>query len=184
MLDRVKLTNAHTVRGRPTPKNNTECFRNGLVRELKEKQRKLSRHSMTSKTHGPHRRNDISEYQECTCKMDKSLNRGMFNTFEIRKICLAGYKCDNTDFDFCIAEHMHNELFVIKICSDEGRDDCQQLKPKGTEASFGTTVITVTIVFIISILFGRLTVNVLVFLLRVAFFHLIRDFKIGLCTLC
>ena len=47
MLSRVKLTNAHTVRGRPALKNNTECFRNGLVRELKENQRKLSRHSMT-----------------------------------------------------------------------------------------------------------------------------------------
>ena len=171
MLSRVKLTNAHTVRGRPTLKNNTECFRNGLVRELKEKQRKLSRHSMTSKTHGPHRRNNKSEYQECTCKMDKSLNRGMFNKFESRKICVAGYQCDNSDFDFCIAEH--SELPVIKICSDEGRDDCQQLKPKGTEASFGTTVITATILFIISILFSRVTVNVLVFVLRVVFFHLI-----------
>ena len=36
-------------------------------------------------------------------------------------------------------------LPLIKICSDEGRDDCQQLKPKGTEASFGTAVITATI---------------------------------------
>ena len=102
MLSRVKLTNAHTVRGRPTLKNNTECFRNGLVRELKEKQRKLSRHSMTSKTHGPHRRNNKSEYQECTCKMDKSLNRGMFNKFESRKICVAGYQCDNSDFGFAL----------------------------------------------------------------------------------
>ena len=96
MLSRVKLTNAHTVRGRPTLKNNTECFRNGLVGELKEKQRKLSRHSMTStpaKTHGPHRRNNKSEYQERTSKMDKSLNRGMFNKFERRKICVAGYHC-------------------------------------------------------------------------------------------
>ena len=143
MFSRVKLSNAHTVRGRSTLKNKAECFRNGLlVRELKEKQRKLSRHSMTSKTHGPHRRNDKSEYQECTCKMDKSLNREMFNKFESRKSCVAGYQCDNSDFDFCIAEH--SELPVIKICSDEGRDDCQQLKPKGTEASFGTTVITAT----------------------------------------
>ena len=61
-------------------------------------------------------------------------------------------------------------LPVIKICSDEGRDDCQQLKPKGTEASFGTTVISATIIFIISILFSRVTVNVLVFVLRVVFF--------------
>ena len=172
MLSRVKLTNAHTVCGRPTLKNNTECFQNGLVRELKEKQRKLSlRHSVTSRTHGPHRRNNKSEYQECTCKMDKSLNIGMLNKFESRKICVAGYQCDNSNFDFCIAEH--SELPVIKICSDEGRDDCQQLKPKGIEASFGTAVITATILFIISILFSRVTVNVLVFVLRVVFFHLI-----------
>ena len=58
-----------------------------------------------------------------------SLNREMFNKFESRKICVAGYQCDNSDFDFCIAED--SELPVIKICSDEGRDDCQQLKPKG-----------------------------------------------------
>ena len=171
MLSRVKLTNAHTVRGRPTQKYNPECFRNGLVRELKEKQIKLSRHSMTSKTHGPHRRNNKLEYQECTCNMDTSFNRGMLNKFESRKICIAGYQCDNSDFDFCIAEH--SELSVIKICSDEGRDDCQQLKPKGTEASFGTTVITATILFIISILFSRVTVNELFFVLRVVFFHLI-----------
>ena len=100
MLSWVKLTNAYTVRGKPTLKDNTECFRNGLVRELKEKQRKLSRHSMTSKTHGPYRRNNKSEYQECTCKMDKSLNRGMFNKFESGKISVAGYQCDNSDFDF------------------------------------------------------------------------------------
>ena len=102
MLFRVKLTNAHTVRGRPALKNNTECFGNGLVRELKERQRKLSRHSMTSKTHGPHRRNNKSEYQECTCKMDKSWNRGMLNKFESRKICVAGYQCDNSDFGFAL----------------------------------------------------------------------------------
>ena len=87
------------------------------------------------------------EYQECTCKMDKSLNTGMFNKFESRKICVAGYQFDNSDFDFCIAEH--KELPVTKICSDEGRDDCQELKPKGTEASFGTTVITATILFLL-----------------------------------
>ena len=100
--------------------------------------------------------------------MDKSLNRGMFNKFESRKICVAGYQCDNSDFDFCIAEH--NELPVIKICSDEERDDCQQLKPKRTEASFRTTRITVTILFIIPVLFSRVMVNVLVFVLRVVSF--------------
>ena len=75
--------------------------------------------------------------------MDKSLIRGMSNKFFSRKICVAGYQWYNSDFDFCIAEQ--NELPVIKNCSDEGRDDCQQLKPKGTEASFGTNVITATL---------------------------------------
>ena len=58
----------------------------------------------------------------------------------------------------------------IKICSGEGRDEGQQLKPIGTEASFGTTVITATILFIISIFSSSVTVNVLVFVLRVVFF--------------
>ena len=79
--------------------------------------------------------------------------------FESRKICVAGNQCDKSDFDFHNAEH--KELPVIKISSDEGREDCQQLKPKGTQASLGTTVITVTILLILSILFSRVTVNVL-----------------------
>ena len=53
---------------------------------------------------------------------------------------------------------------------DEGRDDSQQLKPKRTESSFATSVITVIILFILSILFSRVTVNVVVFVLRVVFF--------------
>ena len=69
---------------------------------------------------------------------------------------------------FAFLKSSHVQLKSI----NEGRDDCQQLKPKGTQASFGTTAITVTI-FIIPILFSRLTVNVLVFVLRVVFFHLI-----------
>ena len=96
--------------------------------------------------------------------MDKRLNRGMFNKFESRKSCVAGYQCDNSDSDFCIAEH--NELPVIKICSDEGRDEGQQLN------QIGTTVITATILFIISIFSSRVTVNVLVFVLRVVFFFI------------
>ena len=50
----------------------------------------------------PHRRNNKSECRECTCKMDKSFNRGMFNKFESRKVCVAGYQCDNSDFDFAL----------------------------------------------------------------------------------
>ena len=45
--------------------------------------------------------------------------------FESRKICVAGNHFDNSDFDFHNAEQ--KELPV----SLEGREDCQQLKPKG-----------------------------------------------------
>ena len=45
------------------------------------------------------------------------------------------------------------------------------IETKGTEASFGTTVITVTILFIISIFFSGVKFDVLVFVLRVVFFH-------------
>ena len=64
----------------------------------------------------------------------------------------------------------HKELPVIKISSDEGREDCQQLKLKGTQASLGTTVIVVTILLTLSILFSRVTGNVLTFVLHVVFF--------------
>ena len=48
--------------------------------------------------------------------------------FVSHKICVAGNQCDNSDFDFHNVEH--KELPVIKICCSEGRDDCQQSKPK------------------------------------------------------
>ena len=54
--------------------------------------------------------------------------------------------------------------------SDEGRDDCQQLKPKGSHAFFVATVIAVTILLMLSILFSRVAVNELVFVLRVVFY--------------
>ena len=58
--------------------------------------------------------------------------------FESRKICVAGNQCDNSDFDFHNVEN--EELPVIKISSDEGREGGQQLKPKGTQASLGNYV--------------------------------------------
>ena len=68
-------------------------------------QRELSRNSLKSKTHGPHRRNDKSEYQECTCEMDKSLNRGMCIKFESRMVCIARNHFDNSDLEIHKAEH-------------------------------------------------------------------------------
>ena len=99
------------------------------------------------------------------------MNRGPYIKFESREICVVGNQCDKSDFDFHNAEH--KGLPVIKICCDEGREDCQQSKPKGTQASFGTTVITLAIILILSILFRRVTVNVVVFVLCVVLLHVI-----------
>ena len=54
--------------------------------------------------------------------------------FESRKICVAGNQCDNSDFDFHNAEH--KELPVIKISSDEGKEDCLKLKKKRDSSFF------------------------------------------------
>ena len=62
--------------------------------------------------------------QESTCKIDKSLNRIMSIKLESRKACVAGNQCFNSDFDFHNAEH--KQLPVLKISSDDGREDCQQ----------------------------------------------------------
>ena len=59
-----------------------------------------------------------------------SLDGRMCIRLESRKIRVAGNQCDNSDFDFHNAEH--KDLPAIKISSDEGREDCQQLKSKGT----------------------------------------------------
>ena len=100
----------HTLcAGGPTLKNDNERFWNGLVHEPKEKQMKLSRHSVTSNTN---RRNDKSEYQECTCEMDKSLKRGMCIKFESRKICIAGNQCDKSDLDIHSAEDKKLPVFI------------------------------------------------------------------------
>ena len=91
-------------------------------------QRKTMEIVKTFKDHGLHKRNDKSECQKSTCKIDKSLNRRMCIKFESRKICVAGNQCDNSDFDFHNAKH--KKLLGIKTSSDEGREDCQQLKPE------------------------------------------------------
>ena len=54
------------------------------------------------------------------------------------------------------------------MCSDEGRDDCELLKSKGSHTSFVTTVIAVTV--LLMLLFSRVTASVLVFVLRVVFY--------------
>ena len=66
------------------------CFYNGLVHELKEKQRKLSGHSKTM---------DLIDAMSGVY-VDKSLNRSMCVKFESRKICVAGNQCDNNDILF------------------------------------------------------------------------------------
>ena len=61
---------------------------------------------------------------------------------------------------------MAPKSYLTAYCKD---NHCQQLKPKGTQGSLATTVIAVTILVILSILFSRVTVDVLVFVLRVVF---------------
>ena len=62
MLSRVKLTNAHTARGRPTLKQH----RVFSLWDGPRPQKKIKEIVKTFKDHGPHRLIDKWEYQECT----------------------------------------------------------------------------------------------------------------------
>ena len=70
--------------------------------------------------------------------MDKSLKRARCIKFESLKICMACNQCDNSDLDIHNAEDKKLPVFIM--CSGEGQDNCHQLKPKGSHASFVTTV--------------------------------------------
>ena len=71
--------------------------------------------------------------------------------FESRKICIAGNQYDKSDLDIHNAEDKKRRLSTIET------NYCV------------TTVIAVTILLMLSILFSRVTVNVLVFVLHVVF---------------
>ena len=73
---------------------------------------------------------------------------------------------------------MAPKSYLTAYCKD---NHCQQLKPKGTRGSLATTVIAVTILVILSILFSRVTVDVLVFVLRVVFLVHLRCLASELC---
>ena len=51
-----------------------------------------------------HRGNEKSEFQGCTCKMDKILSTEMCIKFESGKTYLTGNQCDNSDFDIKVPE--------------------------------------------------------------------------------
>lgn len=149
MLSCLQLTNALTVRGRPTPEQN-------------EKETKLSRHSaMTSNTH---RRNDKSECQEYTSKTDNTFKRGMYINLDRPEIWIAGNQCHNSDLDIHNAWGKQEAACLHNVF---------QFKPKQTRNSFVIAVTTVAILPTPSVFFSRVTLHVLVFVLCVVFFHVI-----------
>ena len=89
--------------------------------------------------------------------MDKSLNKGMLIKFESRTICVDGYQCDNGDFEFCIADH--NELPCDKNLFRWRRRLLSTIETKRDWGFFWNFCDNCTILFIISILFSRVTVT-------------------------
>ena len=75
-------------------------------------QRKTKEFVKTFNDINTNRRNDKSEYQECTCETNKSLKRGMCIKFESRKICIAGNQCDKSDLNIHNAEDKKLHVFM------------------------------------------------------------------------
>ena len=88
--------------------------------------------------------------------------------FESGKICVVCDQCDNNDFDFHNTEN--RELHAIKISSVDGREDCQHIETKRDSSLFGNYYDSSNNSSYSFNFVWRVTVNVLLFVLRVVFF--------------
>ena len=89
-------TNAHTVRGRPSPKKEIRRFQNGLVCELKVNERKLLRQSKTFLICS-NRRNMLSERQDYTSCKEKCLAKEICIRFKSEQISTIGDDCSKSN---------------------------------------------------------------------------------------
>ena len=147
----IPHTNAHAVCAGPTLKD-AERFRNGSVRELKEKkQSKLKRHSMIS--------NGLNEQPECektTDRMDKSLSTGICKNVNIVRICTADDQCKNSDV------YVELMLPVTMFCLLKGTD-FQQRKMKSNSSTFVPLVVNIMIFLIVLKFFSKVTAEIVVY---------------------
>ena len=155
-------TNTHTVRSRPTPKNEIRHFRNGLVRELKVDERKLLRHS---KRLCSNRRKQFLGSQCHTSYLEKILGREMCIKFESDEISTTGDDCSKS-----YAKEKEVRSFALHV---DKAMDCQQGEAKHSYRGFVTVVRGVIIIVLLLALFRRVGVYILVFVLRVTVFHVI-----------
>ena len=155
-------TNTHTVRSRPTPKNEIRHFRNGLVRELKVDERKLLRHS---KRLCSNRRKQFLGSQCHTSYLEKILGREMCIKFESDEISTTGDDCSKS-----YSKEEEVRSFALRV---DKAMDCQQGEAKHSYRGFVTVVRGVIIIVLLLALFRRVGVCILVFVLRVTVFHVI-----------
>ena len=160
----ITHTNTQAVRDRPTLKD-VERFRNGSVRELKEKQRKLIGHSETS-----NRRNKQSECEESMRRMDKRLSTGACTKFHSERIFTAANQCENSYV--YLETKREKKVPILMLCLCKGTDGPEG-QTKSNYASYEPVLVNIMIVLIVLILFRKVTLELLVCILRVVVFHVI-----------
>ena len=150
-------TNTHTVRGSPTAKKEIRRFQNGLVRELKvTEERKLLRQS---KTLCLNRRHQFVQSEDYTSYMEKRFAKGMCITLKSEGIWTIEEDCSKSN-------SKEKEVQSFVLCVDQPIDS-QQEEDEHSYRRFVKVVIGIIILALLLVLFRKVGVIILVFVLRV-----------------
>ena len=160
-------TNAHTVRGRPTAKKEIRRFQNGLVREPKVNERKLLREW---KTLCLSRRHQFVQSEDDTSYPEKRFAKGMCITFKSEGIWTIKEDCSKSN-------SKEKEVQSFVLCVDQPID-CQQEEEEHSYRRFLKVVIGIIILALLLVLFAKVGVLTLTFVLRVTVFHVIIYFAV------
>ena len=155
-------TNTHTVRGRPTAKEEIRRFQNGQVRELKVNERKLLRQS---KTLCLNRRHQFVQSEDYTSYMEKRFAKGVCITFKSEGIWTTEEDCSNSN-------SKEKEVQSFVLCVDQPID-CQQEEEERSYRRFVKVVIGIIILALLLVLFRKVGVFIIAFVLRVKVFHVL-----------
>ena len=160
-------TNTHTVRGRPTAKEEIRRFQNGQIRELKVNERKLLRQS---KTLSLNKRHQFVQSEDHTSYMEKRFAKGACKTFKSEGIWTTEEDCSNSN-------SKEKEVQSFVLCVDQPIDS-QQEEDERSYRRFVKVVIGIIILALLLVLFGKVGVFTLTFVLHVNVFHVIIYFAV------
>ena len=151
----------------PSPPSYLGVWMNELVRELKVDERKLL---TQSKTLCLNRRHQFVQSEDYTSYMEKRFAKGMCITLKSEGIWTIEEDCSKSN-------SKEKEVQSFVLCVDQPID-CQQEEEEHSYRRFVKVVIGIIILALLLVLFAKVGVLTLTFVLRVTVFHVIIYFAV------